>query len=352
MKTALSRWRVLVLGLSLLVFTVLVVLLGSRQANADETPLALALRLTHNVCTANSLTDVEWDITGGTQPFVLSIDGTVVDTSQQRVSVSCGSLPPVRPGVTPIKIITGEVTDAAGNRATTTTSIPVSAPLTPPQLTTRPATGTSTLGVFPTTIGGFWSRGIPTDQTHAQAPFYLLRYRKLGDQSWQYSLYPNHHRLSGMPVTYDRSMAIVKLPHGTTYELHATALRSASEQHAPNALNWSTIITAITLEFPQNIQTASTHNTLTITRDTQPNAPCYRFALKGKHGVLDEVHYPPLHRHQAPNSHVPWPSTCHYLHPHRHDRRLPRPRVQKTHRSHRFSTTRNQAASETATTAQ
>ena len=55
-------------------------------------PLALALASSSELCTANTLAELSWTISGGKAPYTLTIDGETVNPEADSHRVNCGSL--------------------------------------------------------------------------------------------------------------------------------------------------------------------------------------------------------------------------------------------------------------------
>ena len=55
--------------------------------------LALALESSRELCTAGTLTEISWQISGGSAPYALSIEDSAVDVSAENLRINCGALP-------------------------------------------------------------------------------------------------------------------------------------------------------------------------------------------------------------------------------------------------------------------
>ena len=60
---------------------------------AAPPPLRLVLTAERAECTAGTLNPVTWEISGGTPPYNLGIDGASVDADAESATVTCGALP-------------------------------------------------------------------------------------------------------------------------------------------------------------------------------------------------------------------------------------------------------------------
>ena len=54
--------------------------------------LALALESSRELCTAGTLTEISWNISGGSGPYALSIEDSAVDVSADNIRINCGAL--------------------------------------------------------------------------------------------------------------------------------------------------------------------------------------------------------------------------------------------------------------------
>ena len=79
-------------------------------------PLMLELSSSRELCTANTLTELRWQISGGRPPYTLTIDGETVDSEAESYRVNCGPIPTdpmgAVPGTAPSKAFSATVTDS------------------------------------------------------------------------------------------------------------------------------------------------------------------------------------------------------------------------------------------------
>ena len=98
-------------------------------------PLNLALESSRELCTAGTLTEVSWKISGGVPPYSLRIEGAAVDAQAENIRINCGALPTnPRTGelaASRTKTFRGSLRDSRG--VTTTATAPVTL-TTPPYL--------------------------------------------------------------------------------------------------------------------------------------------------------------------------------------------------------------------------
>ena len=94
---------------ALIVLTIALLWVAGNPARADAPPqpqiralepwlalpsrLALALESSRELCTAGTLTEISWNISGGSAPYALSIEDSAVDVSADNVRINCGALP-------------------------------------------------------------------------------------------------------------------------------------------------------------------------------------------------------------------------------------------------------------------
>ena len=256
-------------------------------ANDEAKPLSLMLSSSRALCTANTLTEVRWSISGGTAPHALSLDGRRVSAAEGSAQVDCGPMPAMKPGETPTRQITAAVTDANGNTASASVRVPLAHPLSAP-FVPEDVWGPS-LAVFHTRAAVGWSRGVAHTDTHLLAAFYLARWRQSGSETWSFILarvdvnrlghaWRMHH------PNYEADFHLDDLQPGSTYEIAAAALRDELEQESPNALAWSPAFEFTTLKQLEDVRVSATHDTLTASWQAQPEATSYSVTATGPDG--------------------------------------------------------------------
>ena len=102
----------------------------SVAAAQEPDPLTLTITAERSECTAATLNPVTWEISGGTPPYTLTIDGAAVDADAESATVTCAALPEgasTAPGT-----ITAVVTDANGATATASAAYTIVPPLPAP----------------------------------------------------------------------------------------------------------------------------------------------------------------------------------------------------------------------------
>ena len=254
---------------------------AAQEVSGDpaELPLTVALTSSRAVCTANTLTELTWTITGGIPPYRLTVAGEAVDPDAESTTVTCGALPQgasTAPGT-----ITAIVTDATGAPATAGAAYTIVEPLSAP-------TGLSS-DALRTVVYVRWGdvavvATAPSATADCPCPLYLLRWRVAGEDSWMTRLQPvtihsrpgNAHDLLG------------DLREGTPHEWAVAALRDAIEQETPAALAWSSTVTATTAAPATGVRATATHDTITVTWDPQPTAKYFSIGLRRAGGGVSQ----------------------------------------------------------------
>ena len=246
-------------------------LLGWSVAAAQAPdPLTLTLTAERSECTAGTLNPVTWEISGGTPPYTLTIDGEPVDADAESATVICGNLPEgatEAPGT-----ITGTVTDATGAPATASAAYTIVPPLPAP-------TGLSTGEVNSYHVGLNWdavegagsqSPAVQNDRGRDEFDSYLLRYR---DAEAEATAPYEFVGLLQYPFADVRPGPLDALSMPTTtgdYLGMVAAIRHPIEQETPAALHWSAAVPFGVARSAENIVVQATHDTLDVSWDAQP----------------------------------------------------------------------------------
>ena len=280
-NSLLGRHRLMLYGVA---SALLVSLVMFGQTVADGSPLSLQVRASHEICTADSLTEVTWDINGGSAPYVLAVDGNRIPSGHTSADVQCGPLPPVKPGETPTRTINALVTDAGGQTLSATVRVAVAPALSAPRLATHHIFQHTLVHVIYTQAYSTWTRGVSSNQLEREAPFYLGRWRIVGTESWSYKLlrvdYQSWHPMPEIQTEFP----VLNLEPWTKFEMGVAALRSAVEQQAPDVLSWSQTLMLTTLQTPQNVQVSASHDTVTVSWDAQPDETLWDLQIRGPDG--------------------------------------------------------------------
>ena len=95
-------------------------------------PLYLKLTSSRELCTAGTLTEISWKISGGTAPYTLTIEGSAVDASADNLRINCGALPTdPRTGelaASQTKTFRGSLRDSRGVTTTATAAVTLTTP--------------------------------------------------------------------------------------------------------------------------------------------------------------------------------------------------------------------------------
>ena len=209
-----------------------------------------------DLCTANTLTELSWEIAGGLPPYTLTIDGQSVDPAAESHRVNCGPIP--------TDPLTGDPIPASRKRwtATVSDSQPTTASVSQRIETelVEPLAPSSDLDVSVRdtdcdrvdrnrrTSGRrlVWHQGV-----------YAIRFRLEDTIAWTYA---KHH--TG-PVAW------IELPAGDM-TVQMAVLRAPIEQATPQALRWSENHRIARVGEPANATAVATHDTVTVSWDRQP----------------------------------------------------------------------------------
>ena len=248
-------------------------LLGWSVASAQAPdPLTLTITAERSECTAGTLNPVSWEISGGTPPYTLTIDGAPVEADAESATVTCGALPDgasEAPGT-----ITAVVRDSAGSTAMASAAYTVVEPLPAP--TKLRGNG------FDREIWLRWHRwggGDPqpkgTWTSACRCQRYLLRWRIAGTDTWTTSLV-----VIDFTDEIDRSYSIEGLDAGATFEVAIAKVWDSIERETPEALLWSAPV-QITTFAPPRVEAIATHDTITVKWVPQPGVKLLGVRLDG-----------------------------------------------------------------------
>ena len=251
-------------------------IVAAQEAGDDsdaELPLTVTLTSSRDVCTANTLTDLSWTITGGKAPYRLSIDGEQVDRKAESHRINCGPLATDPESGDPLpdqtKTFTATVTDARGVSATGTDLAELLPPLPAPE-------ATAVADVMRFFLRIEW-RGL-TVPASCDVPTgcYAFRTRLAGDTSWVYGWDEHEDADLGWAPWVARAVAA-----GTTVEAGIAAIRDPIEIETPAALNWAATAQATSLADISGLTATATHDTVTVRWNRQPSADIWWVNISG-----------------------------------------------------------------------
>ena len=247
--------------------------------------LRLELASSRELCTAGTLTEVSWQISGGKPPYALQVEGVPVDVDADNVRINCGARSEAEAAdedaSLAAKRVTATVTDARGVRREAALDVARARAL-PAPLLRRPQ-------VWRTHVIQSWV-DVPGARTEGGTARYLIRFRTLGQAAWSYTLAEQVSPLRLVIAGFGN------LTPGVEYEHQVATLRDQIEQLTPHALNWTAKKTATTATTPAGVQATATHNTVTVMWDDQPSVSTFYIDLYqgsvnsvGLHGTIDTV---------------------------------------------------------------
>ena len=250
-------------------------------ATAESAPLALELQSSRELCTAGTLTEISWTISGGAAPYELSIEGEAVDVDAENVRVNCGALTESEAGdadaALTAKRVTATITDSRGTHRQA--AIDVARARALPAL--PPASGES-VWAHRRELGFEWLA--PATQYSCRKPScFAIRWRAVGAEAWAHAL------LTLNISEWDSAVGIVRgLADGVVYEAAAAAMRDPIELETPEALRWTAPLSGTTLTNPTGLTATATHDTVTVRWNRQPTARFWSVYLSGPDGGVGE----------------------------------------------------------------
>ncbi|MCY4619641.1 MAG: fibronectin type III domain-containing protein [Chloroflexi bacterium] len=223
-------------------------------------PLAITLTSSRKLCTANTLTELTWEITGGLKPHRLFIDGKKIDLDNvESHRVNCGPLTLDSETGEPLpeqnKTFSAVAKDHRGLSSSAESTLDLAQALTPPSILEAVARRTEAVVIWHAAAGDV------EEDTRAD---YLIRWRLTGGEAWSYE---QEFRFLG-PAFYpipEWNWRVEDLQEGTAYEFELAAMRDPLERLTPEALSWGERTPLVTYTDPTNIVTTSTHDTVTVT---------------------------------------------------------------------------------------
>ena len=240
--------------------------------------LVLELESSRELCTAGTLTEVSWKISGGSAPYALSVENSAVDVSADNARINCGALSEAEAAdedaSLAAKRITATVTDARGVRREAAINVArVRALPAPTGLNSAPQGSTALF--WWEEVSGAGSQS-PLFYRYSGAPpqhrRYLLRHQPIGAATWIYEFTNNNAITLGLPDG-ERLVSVA-------------AIRHPLEADAPGALAWSAPIDYANVTSPTNVTVTATHDTITVAWDVQRHVPEGYVALLGPNGSV------------------------------------------------------------------
>ena len=233
-------------------------------------PLTLELTSSRDLCTANTLTELSWTISGGRPPYTLTIDGETVAANAESHRANCGPIPtdPFTGDPLPdqTKMFSANVSDSQATVASTVGEVTVdlSPPLPKPSdLYFEPRVGR---------VDAWWEqvRGAGSQfpeeafEGYAAPPAeaFLVRWRARDAAAWRYTV--------GKPSRSSDAATDWQRPGLGIFEMQVAAMRHPLEAETPAALSWSDKLTYSEFVAPENVTVSATHDMVTVSWDRQP----------------------------------------------------------------------------------
>ena len=251
-------------------------------ATAESAPLTLELHSSRDLCTAGTLTEVSWTISGGVAPYELTVEGVAVHANAENVRVNCGALTEAEAAdaeaALAAKTVSAVVTDSRGVQRQAALKVARARAL-PPLPPTRDGDSVS---AYRREMGFEWH--VPATPYSCRKPnCFAIRWRPVGSGEWTYA--PLTHYLGGAGSAF----GIVRgLADGVVYEAAAAAMRDPIELETPEALRWTAPLSGTTLTNPTGLTATATHDTVTVRWNRQPTARFWSVYLSGPDGGVGE----------------------------------------------------------------
>ena len=261
-------------------------------------PLTLELASSRALCTANTLTELSWIISGGIPPYTLTIDGETVDSEADSHRANCGAIPadpmgPV-PGTTPAKTFRASVTGSQATPDTATDEVQVGlapALAAPTRLEYEPYPKFASVHWRSVVGAGSQSERVES-RGRARYAAYHVRYREVGATQWRYAV--EDYLSYGLPSEWEQ-------PGLGVHELEVAAIRHPLEAETPAALNWSERLRYAHGAPIGNASVTATVDTVTVQWEAQPLAGYGFVTIESDNGWRKDVFGEPedagTHRH-------------------------------------------------------
>ena len=254
------------------------------RAQDPVDPLTLELQSSRNLCTAGTLTEVSWQIAGGTPPYMLSVEGETVNADAESHRINCGALTEAEAtdenAALTAKQITATVTDSRGIQRKA--SLDVARARALPPLLSADGYGNA-VSAYRAAMGFQW-RAPATSYSCRDPNCFAIRWRAVNTfspEAWTYA--PLTHHLGQRALAF----GIVRgLADGVAYEAAGAAMRHPLELETPEALRWTVPLEGTTLTNPTGLTATATHDTVTVRWNRQPSARSWSVLLYGPAGAL------------------------------------------------------------------
>ena len=245
--------------------------------------LRIELESSRELCTAGTLTEVSWEISGGTPPYSLQIEGSSVAADADSVRINCGALSEAEAvdedAALAAKRVTAVVTDSRGVRRETVLEVARARALPPLQSAEEYG---DTVSAYRGAMGFEWHA--PAAPYSCRNPnCYAIRWRAVGAEAWAYA--PLTHHLGERSLTFG---LVRGLADGVVYEAAGAAMRDPIELQTPEALRWTSPLSGTTLTDPTGLTATATHDTVTVRWNRQPSARFWSVDLYGPDGALGQ----------------------------------------------------------------
>ena len=240
---------------------------GWTAAHADEpddaasppAPLEVMFYADAPVCTAGSMMQVHWQISGGVEPYQATLNGEPVDASSNSAPAPCGpavKVPDWLRGIVqpPPLNIELAILDAAGSEAAYTLTLNRAPPLPAPRVRLWVY---NSCGVNEARVGAdAYGIGLGADRLRR----YLVRWRPVGLAEWNYDTHIDESKSD----SHDGVLKYDTTGTGASFAVQVAQVRSLAEQTMPNLLNWSPTAYATTVSPPLDLTARATHDTITV----------------------------------------------------------------------------------------
>ena len=237
------------------------VAVGWLGVRADDPPLGLRLEADGGVCTAGSLMEVRWEVSGGVEPYEVMLDGEVVDGGSGRATVVCGPVSDVPEWLLGIASLWGRripvsvsVVDAAGE-------------MVREELELQPARAVSAPTAY---VNAVWGGGLTQQRTALQVSVrsfdeaaeperrYVVRWREVGVTDWEYDVFRKPDSSNEHWGDWQHDTGVT----GVRFEVQVARVRSFAERAMPELLNWSYSDYETTGSGPLDLTVRATHDTI------------------------------------------------------------------------------------------